>query len=233
MHMLTNIMGYLEVYERECAARAAAPDTAAADTVAQHFRGATTDLYPDGQLSTYLSHHVDLVQQLSGACCSQFDNLLGCKPHSSGHEMLINLSPCRGYACHSRPSCTTTAFDIRQHLNVLQHILTPFEMRPHLRSGHTGVVPQRVIAQTIAPLEGRAAALPVTVSAKLLSSNMSRTFNVALHALLELHDRLIPAATGNILAGKGAPGSGATKPPQQARSDFALRSALQFMFERH
>jgi hypothetical protein len=67
VHMLTNIVGYLEVYEREAAARAAAPAADVAAAVSQHFRATTADLYPDDQLATYLSHHSDLVQQLSGA----------------------------------------------------------------------------------------------------------------------------------------------------------------------
>lgn len=52
------------------------------------------------------------------------------------------------------------------------------------------------------------------VSARLLSSNLSRTFNVALHSLIELHDYLIPVATRQV--GEGGDGGGPTKPPQQA-----------------
>jgi hypothetical protein len=63
-------------------------------------------------------------------------------------------------------------------------------------------------------LEGKTAELPVIVSARLLSSNLSRTFNVALHSLIELHDYLIPVATQQV--GEGGDGGGPTKPPQQA-----------------
>lgn len=65
--MLTNILGYHEVFQREAAARETAPDAAVAEAVSQHFRAATADSYPTDQLATYLSHHADLVQQLSGA----------------------------------------------------------------------------------------------------------------------------------------------------------------------
>lgn len=147
VHMLTNIRGYLEVYEREAAARDAAPDDATAALVSQHFRAATSDPYPEAQLATYLSHHVDLVQQLSG------------------------------------------------------------------------VVPQRVITQSVAPVARKTGELPVAVSARLLSANISRTFNVALRSLMELHDSLIPTTTraiARVAAAGGGTGGGPTKPPQQA-----------------
>ena len=66
VHMLTNIRGYLEVYENEVCARAAAPSAEAADRLSREMRKSTADLFPDAQLATYLSHHVDVMQQLSG-----------------------------------------------------------------------------------------------------------------------------------------------------------------------
>ena len=140
--MLTSIRGYVEVYDSELHARCAAETPADAEAVAQTFRATTTDTYPAAQLATYLSHHADLVQQLSG------------------------------------------------------------------------VVPHRVISQSIAPVAGKTAELPVVVSARLLSSNLSRTFNAALHALTELHDYAIPPATR--AADGGAAAGAAAAPPQAA-----------------
>jgi hypothetical protein len=138
--MLTSMRGYLEVYEREVTARSHVETDEAAEIISQGLRNTTSDVYPTGQLTTYLSHHMDLVQQLSG------------------------------------------------------------------------VVPHRILAQSIAVLESKAAELPVIVAGRLMSSSLSRTFNAALRALVELHDYQMPPGASQ----KGVTPGGPTKPPQQA-----------------
>jgi hypothetical protein len=142
VHMLTSMRGYLEVYEREVTARAHAESDEAAEIISQRLRNSTCDAYPTDQLATYLSHHVDLVQQMSG------------------------------------------------------------------------VMPHRILAQSIAPLESKAAELPVIVAGRLMSASLSHTFNAALRSLVELHDYQMPPGAAE-RANAGVPG-GLTKPPQQA-----------------
>lgn len=76
--MLTNIRGYLEVYEQEVQGRAAAPSLDVANFISQSLRNSTSDTYPPAQLATYLSHHVDLVQQLSGVVPQRIISQVSC-----------------------------------------------------------------------------------------------------------------------------------------------------------